>query len=47
VQHVAECAHDRAQHAKRKSAAGNLPVLQVRWLEVHCKRHGCAGTYNY
>ena len=45
--HIDKYAHFRAKHAVGKSVAGNLPVLQVRWLEMQCYRHGCRDTYTY
>ena len=45
--YTAEYVHDRANHQARNSVAGSLPVLQVRWQEMYCKRPGCSDTYNY
>jgi len=44
TKHIVEYAHIRAQHRIRKYVAENLPVLQVRWLEMQCDRHGCRDT---
>jgi len=40
LKHVAECAQSHAQYDVRNNVVGNVPVLQVRWIEVKCKRHG-------
>ena len=47
TKHNVEYARVRDQHAVSYCVSGNLPVVQVRWLEVQCNRHEWRKTYTY